>query len=340
MVLVKKRLSLHHPFYGCFPGSGTVLCGLLLLCLTGCAAREAVLADPLESPYRDPLTLQKGEILHLETGRLVTEPELLDYVSHFPVVYVGETHDSVDDHEVQFAILKGLRERFPGNVALGLEMLPREAQSDLDAYLGGEMDPDAFARIWVKHWGHTFGYYREILRFARLHRIPVLALNTDADLKKALRKAPPEQLSPELAGRLPEMDLEDPYHKAMNDGFFKGHPMGPGTAEAFYRIQVLWDETMAETAADYLKSEKGRGKHLLILAGGNHVRYGFGIPRRLFRRTSLPYVIVAPFTVEIPENKKDRFMKVELPVFPLKPADFYWAVGYRDLEDLRMQSGQ
>jgi hypothetical protein len=50
-------------------------------------------------------------------------------------------------------------------------------------------------------------------------------------------------------------------------------------------------------------------------------------------------VIVCPFAVEIPDNKKDRLMKVELPDLPLKPADFYWAVGYRDMKDLGEQAG-
>jgi len=315
-----------------FRGIAFILLAFVVL-LAGCRAGGP--AGDTASPYRDPLSLKKGDILHLETGRLFTVAELLDYVSHYPVVFVGETHDSVDDHEVQFAVLKGLCERFPGKVAVGIEMLPRSAQRDLDAYLRGEMEPETFARTWVAHWGHTFGYYRPILRFAREKRIPVLALNTEADLKRALRKNPPEQLSPEVARRLPEMDLDDPYYRALNQSFFQGHPMGPGIADAFYRIQVLWEETMAETAATYLNSEGGQGKHLLILAGGNHVRYGFGVPRRLFRRVSLPYVIVSPFAVEIPDDKRDRLMDVEIPAFPMKPADFFWAVGYRDLEDVR-----
>jgi uncharacterized iron-regulated protein len=268
------------------PEPGFPVSVLIVFCLAGCMAR--VPAGDTASPYREPLTLKKGEILHLETGRLFTGAELLDYVSSFPVVFVGETHDSVDDHEVELAVLSGLCERAPGRVALGLEMLPRSAQSGLDAFLRGEMAEESFARIWVKHWGHTFGAYRDILRFAREHRVPVLALNADDDLKAAVRKGPLEGLDPETTGRFPEMDFKDPYHRAMSRSFYQGHGMSRGNAEAFYRIQVLWDETMADTAARYLVSPEGRGKHLLILAGGNHVRYGFGIPRRLFRRVPLP----------------------------------------------------
>ena len=307
-----------------------------ILFLAGCAAKRVEMN--VASPYLDPATLQKGRILHLATGRLLTEPELLDYLSHVPVVYIGETHDNVDDHEVQFSIIKGLQERLPGNLVIGLEMLPRSSQAMVNAYVRGRLDEKEFARLWVKNWGHTFAYYREILGYARDQHIPLLALNTDKDLKQAVRKHALHELDPETAARLPDMDRNDPYYEARTRSIFKGHSMGPRVADAFMRIQILWDETMAETAAEFLTSPEGEGKHLVILAGGRHVTYGFGIPRRLFRRISLPYAIVSPLTVEMPEDKKDRLMDVTLPELPMSPADFYWAVGYRDLEDLKEEN--
>jgi hypothetical protein len=136
------------------------------------------------------------------------------------------------------------------------------------------------------------------------------------------------------------MDFHDPYHRAFTAGIFGGHDMGSKDPEAFYRIQVLWDETMAQSAADYLGSPEGRGRRLLVLAGGNHVRYGFGIPRRLFRRVPLPYVIVEPYVnravVEVPKEKQ---MDVEVPILPLRSADLYWSVDYRDLKDRQVKLG-
>ena len=317
------------------PYRSCLLSFLSLLILAGCAAKRANVY--VDSPYRDLATLQKGQILHLATGRILTEPEILDYLSRFSVIYIGETHDNVDDHDVELSIFKGLQEKLPGKLALGLEMLPRQSQEAVDSYIQGQLDEEEFKKLWESTWGLSFEYYKGILNFARDHRIPVLALNTDDDIRKAVREKPPQGLSPETADRLPEMDMDDPYYQAQCRSFFEGHSMGPRALEVFCRIQTLWDETMAETAADFLTSPEGKGMHLVILAGGNHVRYAFGIPRRLFRRTPLPYVVVIPLTVEIPENKKDRFMDVELPRHPLSPADFYWAVGYRDLEDLKKE---
>lgn len=310
-------------------------CALLFTACAGPAPRLRV-----ESPYRDPATLEKGQILHLATGRLLTEGELIEYLAPYPVVYVGESHDSVDDHAVELAVLEGLAARFPGRVTLGMEMLRRPSQPEVDAYLRGDLDEKAFLRVWQENWGpRSFPYYRAILHFARDRGIPILALNAGNDLKEAVREKGIDGLDPEMTARLPEMDFTDPYHRAFIAGMFGGHAAGADHLDVFYRIQVLWDETMAETAAQYLAAHQGEGRHLVVIAGGNHVRYGFGIPRRVFRRAPLAYTIVDPYTVEIPEAKRGELMDVELPELPMRPADVYWAVGYEDLEGQRVMLG-
>jgi hypothetical protein len=102
--------------------------------------------------------------------------------------------------------------------------------------------------------------------------------------------------------------------------------------EVFHRIQVLRDETMAATAAGYLQNTADSGRRLLVFTGGNHVRYGFGVPRRLYRRLPVPYVVVDTFITDYPDTLEDhQLMDVALPSLPLRPADFYWAVTYEDL---------
>jgi uncharacterized iron-regulated protein len=310
--------------------------GLALLLLAGCATRQPPL--DLASPYVDPRTLRVGEILHLATGRLLAESEALDYLCRFPVVYVGEAHDNVEAHAVQLTVLKAMETCFPGQVALGLEMLQRPFQADADAFVRGEMSDQDFERAWRRSWG-DISYYWELLHFAREKRIPLLALNASAAARKAVREQPPSAMTPDTAREMPEIDTQDPYYRAYVQAMMGGHTSGVG-ADAFYRVQLLWDETMAETAAEYLKSPAGRGRRLLLLAGSNHVRYGFGIPRRLFRRVPLPFVIVEPYVhgagVEVP---KDRLMEVDVPALPLRPADLYWSVRYRDLRGEQVNLG-
>jgi membrane-associated protease RseP (regulator of RpoE activity) len=96
---------------------------------------------------------------------------------------------------------------------------------------------------------------------------------------------------------------------------------------------------MAQTISTYLSSPEGRGKKMVVFTGGFHVNYGFGVPRRVFRRLPEPYEIVMPYTEEVPESRKDLLMDVQPVSIPLYLADFVWADGYKDLEDQSVHLG-
>jgi uncharacterized iron-regulated protein len=312
-------------------------CALALVAVAGCATEQvgsrsahgepgARGASP-SAPYRDPAALAAGEIVHAATGRLLTEAELLDHLAHARVVYVGETHDSVEDHRVQLAVLRGLSDRVGGKLALGLEMLKRPYQAQADAFVRGEADEAAFREVWTESWGH-WELYAQLLRFAREKGIRLLALGAESRLTEAVRRHGVTGLPPEVAGRLPEMDLHDPHHRAYLRAVFAGHGQGVAHFDPFYRVQVLWDETMAETAARFLEGAGGDVR-LVVLAGAGHVRFGFGVPRRLFRRLPVPYAVLLPVHVEVAEAKRAHRMDVSPPALPLPAGDFYWAVRYR-----------
>lgn len=283
--------------------------------------------------------MHKGDIVHTATGRSMTIDEALAWLAAHRVIYVGESHDSADDHDVQLRILRGLVARGDRPVAIGLEMVPRNHQGVLDAWLAGTIDDAAFEAVWRAGWGDTLRYYRPLLDLAKENGLRVLALNAERDLVKAVRAQPPEELAPEIASRVPELDLDDPWHRALIGAFFAGHAADAGVIEGFYRAQVLWDETMADTASRFLASPDGAEARLVIFAGGNHVRWGIGIPRRLFRRTPVSYAIVVPVTVEMPKEREAQLMDVDVPGMPMPIGDLLWGVGYGDVPKVALPAG-
>jgi uncharacterized iron-regulated protein len=70
----------------------------------------------------------------------------------------------------------------------------------------------------------------------------------------------------------------------------KGHPEMP-SAERVYTVQVLWDETMADTAAKWLKANPTG--HLVILAGNGHC-HDSAIVNRIKRRGIADAISVHP----------------------------------------------
>ena len=313
---------------------------LILSCMVCCLVCVGCASSHLnwQSPYTELSSLEEGDIVHIPTGIKTTKGELMDILNGAQVIYVAETHDNINSHKVQLEILKEMTERHPRQTAVGMEMLKRSSQGDADQWISGELDEKDFVKVWVDNWGNNFEYYRSILRYVREHEIPLLALQAPDEWTEKV-KVESSAETKENEEKLPQMDYEDPYYRDYIRAFFGKHPMGGLDFEGFYKVQVLRDESMAKSIADYLQSEDGRDKKILIFAGGNHVQYGFGIPRRVFRRLPVPYTIVLPMTVRIPPDKMHKVMDVRMPEIPFQPGDFVWIVNYEDLSDQKVYLG-
>lgn len=101
---------------------------------------------------------------------------------------------------------------------------------------------------------------------------------------------------------------------------------------------------MAETIADYLKGQS-EDRRIIVLTGGGHINYGYGIPKRVFRRLKEPYTTILPISPEIIRDKDVarqkgiKLLDVDLPGAPLYVADFVWATGYERLDERRPMLG-
>jgi len=139
-----------------------------------------------------------------------------------------------------------------------------------------------------------------------------------------------ERLPLSEQAQLPQMALNDPYQKAMVQAVFSGHKMRDAMIDGFQRIQTLWEETMAKNLANYLK-RKDQNRQVLVIDGRNHVRYGFGIPRRMFRRVPASYLLIGSTELRVPEDKQDRLMDITKPNYPMPPYHFLTFTEYEDL---------
>jgi uncharacterized iron-regulated protein len=274
------------------------------------------------SPYKNLAELKDGEILHLPTGLTVTVEQMVDTVSGSRVIYIGETHDNLEAHRIQLEIIRRLQEKFPGQISVGMEMFRRSAQDDLDRWQSGNLTDKQFRKLFRNNWGRGYGMYQPIFEYLTENSIPLIGLKSSPALEQKFRESGPGQEG------LPEIDLEDEYHRAYSMSLFGGNDTHTGVVSKPYQMLVLWEESMAETVADFLKSDANQNRKLIVLAGGFHVQYGYGIPKRAFRRVPHAYSIILPTVTEIPEELKDREMKMESVAIPLYASDFAWKVSY------------
>ena len=314
-----------------------------LLLLAGCALNRPVKGSP-EMPYPPSVPPKVEEIYHLPTGLRVSIDGMMEMLSGARLVSVGETHDNLNDQRVERTVVRELHRRFPGKVAVGMEMFREPQQEVLDRWVNGELSELEFLKAskWYETWGYDFGAYRDLLIFAKENRIDVIALNPPKDLQEAVRRTGLDNVPEGLRRKLPEIGETDPWQRAVLRGVFGGHAgrgRGDESFEPFLRVQLLWEETMAQKVVDYLKSPRGEGKRMVTITGGWHVKYGFGLPKKVVRRLPMAYAILLPEEISTPEQQEGRLMRVDLPEVPLLPAHFLWYVPYNSIEERRVRMG-
>jgi uncharacterized iron-regulated protein len=234
------------------------------------------------------------EILKLPEGDQITFVQLLDDLSRTKVIFVGESHDQIEQHQIQVKIIQALVAKGK-DVVIAMEMFERSQQPILDRWSQGLLTEEEFLKEvqWETTWGMDYELYKGILDIAKAHHLKVLGLNVPRNLVRKVAENGIEKLSPEDRKMLPEMDLTNQEHRSYIASIYQDHKKGPSKDfENFYEAQCFWDEGMAETLSGFLKSSGGEGKTVLVFAGSGHVVFGFGIPNRLYRRISIPYQTV------------------------------------------------
>ena len=261
-------------------------CGLIL----GCAS------VPFHPPWISKIevlteSIGPEEILKLPEGEKISFQRLLAELPPNGVVFVGESHNQIEHHQIQTNLLKELLKR-EKNPVIAMEMFERSKQPILDRWSQGQLTEEEFLKEvqWDTFWGFDYSLYKPILDEVKEHRLKVLGLNTQRELVRRVGQNGIEALSPEDKKNLPKMDLTDRRYRAYLTSIFKDHQEGSAKEfENFYQAQCLWDETMAEVLAEFIDSPEGKGKTILVLAGNGHIVFDFGIPNRLHRRIPVSY---------------------------------------------------
>ncbi|MBI5641436.1 MAG: ChaN family lipoprotein [Nitrospirae bacterium] len=234
-----------------------------------------------------------GDVPALEIQRVTTLHDVIDKARNSKLVYVGEAHDRFEHHRAQLEIIRELH-RNNEKVAIGMEMFQRPFQKVVDDYVAGTIDEKEFLKKteYFKRWVFDYTLYREILLYARTHKIPVIALNLRKEIITKVAKEGLYALSEDEKKEIPEdMDLSDMGYRERLRGFFGRHRNSDErNFDFFYQAQVLWDETMAHSLDAFLKENPGY--QVVVLAGVGHLAFGSGIPKRAHRLNRQDYTII------------------------------------------------
>jgi len=251
------------------------------------------------------------------TQQKLDPQSVLKQLQQSRVIYLGETHDSAEDHRAQLEIIRSLHQQNP-KIAIGMEMFQRPFQSGLDSYLAGAATASMLREFteFDQRWGFPWEFYYPIVNFAKENQFPVVALNVPTEVTRKVSRQGLNSLTAEERRYIPpiaEIRTEpDRYRDRLRkifDGFHSGKGNNRGFNQ-FFQAQVLWDETMADAIAQFLK--KNPERQMIVLVGQGHVIYGDGVPSRVARR--IPQIKQSTILLNPPQEfLKERTI-----------ADFFW----------------
>ncbi len=254
------------------------------------------------------------QVLDARTGHQVETGAFWDKLASERVVCVGEEHKNPHHHWVELETVKRLTKKWP-HFALGMEMFQRPFQGVLDDFAASKIDQAALRSRagWEDRWGYDYAFYGPTIAVAVAAHGALVALNASKELTKKVVHQGLEALTPEERAQLPvEIKLDDKAHRAWFDALMadmgEGDPHNPHggappaeegsgsaappsagsadmpampSADRIYTVQVIWDETMADSAVKWLAANKdGR---IVIMAGSGHC-HDSAIVNRIKRR--------------------------------------------------------
>jgi uncharacterized iron-regulated protein len=250
-----------------------------------------------------------GNWIDVKTGQPIDRAELFrDLAAKNTVVLLGESHTDADHHRWQLHTLAALHGR-GANIVIGFEAFPRRLQSVLGDWVEGKLTDEAFLKAseWRQVWGYDAAFYMPLFQFARLNRIPMIALNVEQKLVSRVGQqgwdgvpaAEREGLSdPAPASLAYQRELAHVYliKKAMPPGADpfsasqRASPPEPDEAaieealkqpdfKRFVEAQLTWDRAMAEALAG--AKRKFPDATVVGILGSGHVVGGHGVPHQL-----------------------------------------------------------
>jgi uncharacterized iron-regulated protein len=298
-----------HPAVAGDPKLRNIALSATLMSALGAAAAQT---HSGASPSGDAQTQQAsacasyGAWIDVRSGRSIDREGLFRYLaSRRSVVLLGESHRDADHHLWELYTVSALHGR-GANLVLGFEAFPRRLQPVLNDWVDGKLTDEAFLRAseWQQVWGYDAALYMPLFQFARMSRIPMVALNVDQKL--------PSQIAQKGWENVPAAEREgisDPapasftylrvlagaylttLHSSTEDqaahGAARPEPDEAGLAEAmkepefrhFVEAQLTWDRAMAEALAE---ARQNFGNAVVVgIVGSGHVAGGHGVPRQL-----------------------------------------------------------
>ncbi len=219
------------------------------------------------------------------TATPIAEQALLRELASMQAVLLGERHDSAEHHRWQLQTLAALHALRP-QLAIGMEMFPRRLQPVLDRWVAGSLSEAEFLKQaeWDRIWRYDPQLYLPLLHFARMNRVPLLALNVERSLVRRVGAEGWQAVPPAEREGVGDPTRPSPDYVSWLRDSFDAHrrdaePEREARFERFVESQLVWDRAMAEAIA--VRARAADAPLVVGIVGAGHLVNGYGVPHQL-----------------------------------------------------------
>ena len=308
-----------------------VLAAFVIALMSGCASTKKKTEMPqpkkqeptlLTMPLGDPelktrfVEIKPGEYYKAATGEKISFDEMIDELASKKVVFLGESHTSMNIHKHQDRIIRALYERNP-KLVIGMEFFKREHNEILKQWSAGKLSEEEllYQTEWYASGGYNFGYYRPFINFAREKGLKVEGMNIPRTVLRMVSRKGLKSLPEKEKAMVGEVDVNNKEHKQLIMKYFGGAQMGHAgnnkmmqmMLDKRYAAQCVWDNVFADSILNTAKDFDGI---YVVVVGSGHTAYKLGANRRLAEKSDLPQATVFPVDVE----KKNESTRVALSI--------------------------
>lgn len=235
-------------------------------------------------------------------GKTLSNSELIKSFSEKKVVLIGEDHENPEHHRMQLHTIAQVYARQP-DLVLGFEAFPRKTQKYLDQWVEGKLNEKEFFDLvkWDEIWRFNKDFYAPMFHFARMNKIPMIALNVDRKLVSEVGNKGWDNIDEkDREGVSKPADPSEEYLQILADVFSQhmpkhGHSEGDEAGQMsgedlqeildnpsfqkFAQGQLVWDRAMAEAIAKVLKVNSNAT--VIGVMGAGHVMGDYGAIHQL-----------------------------------------------------------
>ena len=249
-------------------------------------------------------------------GDPVTIEQIVKAIGETDVVFLGEQHDDAVGHAIQAEIFKRAVEQYGAKrrVALSLEMFERDTQIVVNEYLAGLISENHFMSS-SRPWPNYKTDYRPMVELAKEKRLSVIAANAPRryinmvsrngrDALNSLTKPAKEWIAPLPFGE-PSAAYAAKFKALMGPS-----PEAQMGIDKILSSQSLWDATMANSVAKYLKANKN--SLVVHLNGSFHTESRLGTVEHLlkYRPKAKVLVVTARYVDDFKTFDKTKYTDI------------------------------